>query len=421
MIYIKKLAIPLVCVLFILSLILFSKTAVEAANRGIQLWFNIVFPSLFPFFVASEILKATGFIRSAGIFLEPVMRPLFNVPGAGSFAFAMGITSGYPMGAKISKELLEEGLVNKSEAERLLAFSNNSGPLFIVGAVGTGMFGSPSIGVYLLVCHILACLTVGLLFRFYNRNQDRIRKAAYSNRQASANIRHASREGVVHRFRKSLLSPSNGLSNAGTLFGDAVRNALSLILAIGGFIILFSVIISLLLDSGLIGGLASFLSLFLNPLGIQKEIITAGLSGFFEITTGANLASKAASLITPQQLATASLIIGWAGLSVHSQVLSIISGSGIRLKPYLLGKLLQGVFAAFYTLAGLRFSWFSLPVWNPGGTEGRPPLYPAWLQSWSSSLAWLLCILIFFGGCALIGRRTGLLKKKHPGRMPGHD
>lgn len=95
-IHLRHLLLPFGCITFILLLIIFSHTAVESASKGINLWLNIVFPSLFPFFVASEILYRTGFIKSLGILLEPIMRPLFNVPGCGSFALAMGITSGYP-------------------------------------------------------------------------------------------------------------------------------------------------------------------------------------------------------------------------------------------------------------------------------------------------------------------------------------
>lgn len=60
------------------------------------------------------------------------MRPLFNVPGEGSYALLMGIVSGYPIGAKIIVNLKEKGICNKIEAERLLAFTNNSSPLFII-------------------------------------------------------------------------------------------------------------------------------------------------------------------------------------------------------------------------------------------------------------------------------------------------
>ena len=166
-IYLKSLVLPLVCITFILMLIIFSDTAVKSAGSGLNLWFNVVFPSLFPFFVASEILYRTGFIKAIGILLEPIMRPLFNVPGCGSFAFAMGITSGYPVGAKITASMREEKLLSKTESERLLSFTNNSGPLFIIGAVAVGMFKMPELGLLLLACHIHASITVGILFRFY--------------------------------------------------------------------------------------------------------------------------------------------------------------------------------------------------------------------------------------------------------------
>lgn len=63
------------------------------------------------------------------------MKPLFNVPGEGAFPLIMGIISGYPVGAKIVTNFRKENICTKEEAERLLTFTNNSGPLFIIGTV----------------------------------------------------------------------------------------------------------------------------------------------------------------------------------------------------------------------------------------------------------------------------------------------
>ena len=82
------------------------------------------------------------------------------MPGVGSFAFIMGIISGYPVGAKIVANFKEQGLCTDVEAERLLSFTNNSGPLFIVGTVGIGFFADTKTGFLLLFTHILACITV---------------------------------------------------------------------------------------------------------------------------------------------------------------------------------------------------------------------------------------------------------------------
>ncbi|MGB9904069.1 MAG: nucleoside recognition domain-containing protein, partial [Desulfotomaculales bacterium] len=78
------------------------KTVYQGALTGLNLWWNIVFPSLLPFFIICEILLSLGIVHFLGVLLEPVMRPLFNVPGAGSFVLAVGYTSGYPIGAMIT-------------------------------------------------------------------------------------------------------------------------------------------------------------------------------------------------------------------------------------------------------------------------------------------------------------------------------
>lgn len=383
-IYARQLALPLLCTLFIACLILFSKTAVVAASKGINLWFGIVFPSLFPFFAASEILSATGFIKAAGLLLEPVMRPLFNVPGCGSFALAMGITSGYPVGARITCELREKGAVTKTEAERLLAFTNNSGPLFIVGAVATGMYKAPSLGLFLLGCHILACLTVGVLFRYYKKE-----KSCKNNGYHKLNLK---------KFKQELISTHEGKSiNIGTVFGDAIRNSVSLILLIGGYIVLFSVIINLLLETGLIRHIADIMSILLAPFGLSSDMITGVISGFFEITTGTNLVSSIKGIPVGQQFAATSLIIGWAGLSVHSQVLGIVSKTDISIKPYLFGKLLQGIFAAVYTWAGIQFLGLDIPVSIPVSGGGLPAVPVIWQNSFLSSCLYLLVTLAVFG------------------------
>jgi sporulation integral membrane protein YlbJ len=384
-IYLKNLLFPFLCICFILLLILFSSTAVEAASNGIRLWLYVVFPSLFPFFVASQFLSRTGFVKAAGVLLEPVMRPIFNVPGCGSFAFAMGISSGYPTGAKITADLREEGMITKLEAERLLTFTNNSGPLFIIGAVAVGMFSSRNLGIFLLCCHIAACVTVGFLFRYYGKKRESIVK-----RKAGS---------ALTRFRNELRQGSVGMDNLGSCFGEAIRDSVSLILNIGGFIIFFSVIIRLLSDTGIISFFSNAVAFLMQPLGVDKNIITACISGIFEITSGASLVSKAVGSTPEQQIIAVSMIIGWAGLSVHSQVISIISKTDISIKPYLLGKCLQGVFAAAYAWIGSKilFSPDTIPTFSQAPvTQAK-----SWYYYLAVSSRNLLATVVFLAVCVL--------------------
>lgn len=396
---IKKLALPACALFFILCLVFFSDVAVNAALKGINLWFNIVFPSLFPFFVASELLNRTGFVRAMGVLLQPVMQPLFNVPGYGSFAFLMGITSGYPVGAKITADLRESKLLSRSQAERLLAFSNNSGPLFIIGAVSVGMFRMPEAGLFLLGCHILACITVGIILGLYSRRREKAGKISSRN--------------LWKRFREELLhSRDNANASFGTIFGEAVKNSISLILAIGGFIILFSVIINLLLSTGLMNTLAQFLSYPLQFVGISQDVITSILCGTFEITTGTNIISRATDASLAQRLAGASFILGWAGLSVHAQVVSITSRTDIRIKTYLLGKFMQGCIAAFYTWLGIQIAGPLLFKAKPAFAQGLNPPELSWQDYLMASFTGLSIALIGMGILALISLGINVLSHR---------
>lgn len=398
-IYLKNLTLPILGALFILALILFSETSVNAALKGIRLWLDIVFPSLFPFFVASEILNSTGFVRTAGILLEPVMRPLFKVPGCGSFALAMGITSGYPVGARITCSLLENGDISKPEAERLLAFTNNSGPLFIVGAVATGMYGIPSLGLFLLACHIAAAFAVGILLGLFNNR---------------GNIKHPQKkEKAIKKLRNELLlMRSRKTTNTGTIFGNAVKNSVSLIIAIGAFIIFFSVVINLLLEAKIIGFLANLLALILSPAGISSDMISAVLSGFFEITTGTSLANNVLNAPIAMKLSFTSLIIGWAGLSVHSQVYSITGSTGISMKPYFLGKFLQGVIAAVFTWIGMQFEFFKTLANSPVLSSEQMTASAGWQNVLANSLIYLAFVILIYGLFSLGAIVSKSFKKK---------
>ena len=82
-----------------------SKTDIPSSIKGLDAWWSIVFPALLPFFIMSELLIGLGVVNFLGVLLEPVMRLLFNVPGAGAFVLAMGYTSGAPIGTLLTVNL----------------------------------------------------------------------------------------------------------------------------------------------------------------------------------------------------------------------------------------------------------------------------------------------------------------------------
>src|SRR5690606_28405553 len=118
--HLKTILFGTVAAFLVLSLLLYPEQAFDSALKGLKIWWDVVFPALLPFFIASEIPMGFGVVHFMGVLLEPFMRPLFRVPGAGAFVMAMGLASGYPIGAKLTARLREQKLVSRSEGERLV-------------------------------------------------------------------------------------------------------------------------------------------------------------------------------------------------------------------------------------------------------------------------------------------------------------
>ena len=159
----KRNILPIIFILLDFGLVMFSKENLISAKNGLILWVNNVVPSLFPFFVITELISNTNIIYYIGRICDKIMRPLFDVPGECAFAFIMGLISGYPTGGRIVASLREQDLCTKDEGDRMLAFTNNSSPLFIISFVGISLFGDTKTGILLLCTHILAGITVGIL------------------------------------------------------------------------------------------------------------------------------------------------------------------------------------------------------------------------------------------------------------------
>lgn len=128
----KRNILPFAFVIIAICLVIFSRSNLAAATNGLTLWATCIVPSLFPFFVIANLLSHTKVVNFIGKLLDKSMRPVFNVPGIGGFAFVMGLISGYPVGAKVVSDFRENGLVTKDEGERLLAFTNNSRSTFYI-------------------------------------------------------------------------------------------------------------------------------------------------------------------------------------------------------------------------------------------------------------------------------------------------
>ena len=265
-------------------LLLCSADAAQAVRDALALCAQSVIPALFPFFVVSSLFIDLGCAAVLGRSLAPIMHRLFGVSGAGGTAFLLGIIGGYPVGGRTAGELYRSGQCEREECERLLAFCNNAGPSFILGIAGLGCFGSVRVGAWLYLIHVGAAVMVGLLFRSTSRQMGRPEKTE------------------TPRWADALI--------------QAVRGGAMSMVNICAFVVFFLVI----------------LRLFSRFTGIQHGAIL----GIVEMTNGIlRLANDRRGFIW------AAGLLGWGGLSVHCQTAAVLSGSGLSLKRYFIGKALQ--------------------------------------------------------------------------------
>ncbi|MFD2616983.1 sporulation integral membrane protein YlbJ [Terrilactibacillus laevilacticus] len=326
------------------TMITHPQVSVDASIRGLKLWWDVVFPSLMPFFILSELMIAFGIVSFMGVLFEPIMRPLFRIPGVGGFVFVMGIVSGFPAGAKISTRLYEEKKLTKTEAERLASFTNFSNPLFIFGVIAIGFFHQASLGIIFALSHYLGNLTVGLIMRFYKSNE------------TTTNTRHSEKKifilfkafQTMHEERLRKQKPF------GKLLGDAVHNSVTTLLMIGGFIILFSVLNQMLMQIRWDRAIQLILHSGLHLIHFSPEFSKSIIPGIFEITIGAQQISEVSGPLI-QKVILVSMILGFCGLSIQAQVMSILSEANLSAKPFLIGRLIHALSSGIFAFILFHF------------------------------------------------------------------
>lgn len=323
----------LLCILFLtLCMLLYPEAAYQGACNGIHTWATHLLPSLLPFFIAANLLISLGFVQFLGVLLEPVMRPLFRLPGEAGLAVALGFTSGFPMGAVLTASLYEQNLCTENEAARLAAFTNNSSPLFLLIAVPVSMLHMPQIGILLLSAHYTANIIIGIILRF---------TAVKTNYTPSHRHPHI----LIHAITQMRQYQKEHVHSIGSILGQAIQKGLSGIFNIGGFVLFFSVLLSMLNTSGLFQVIDNLFQLLLGILHISPQLSGALASGLFEMTLGAQNAAECETDLL-MQLMVISFILGWSGLSIQAQVCSILSAQQISAKMYCLCRPLQGILAA---------------------------------------------------------------------------
>ena len=302
----------------ILCLVLVPAEAIESARYGLSLCAELIVPSLLPFFITSALLVRLGVPQTLGRLLAPLARRLWGVSGAAASAFFTGIGGGYPLGAQTVAELYGTGQIKKEEAERLLRFCNNSGPSFLIGVIGIGLFSSRAAGLLLYGIHVSSAVLVGVLSR---------------------------RGGAVNDV--VLPAPEIGIAEA--LVG-AVRQAVSAVLGVCGFVVCFCVLSGLLEALGVWNITAAFLS---RLTGADVQDLRALLIGMLELSSG--IGALRALPPSRARFVLTAFLCGWGGLSVQFQTMAVLSETDLDARGHWIGRCLSALFSALLATAVCRF------------------------------------------------------------------
>ena len=266
--------------------------------NGTLLFATKILPVLLPFFFLTRILMQLPTTQKICKLFNPLCNKFFNISGMGAFIFFMGLLCGYPMGAKLTADSFEQGVIDESEAKRITTLVSTSGPMFIVGTVGAGFMFSAKVGAIVFFSHMLGAVFNGMLFSKIGKTK-------------------------VQQTKTLPLKKTNS-----NLLASSAQDALQSVLMVGVYIILFFL----------------FIEIFLSTFHITNPIATSLLSGIIEITRGTLEISKN---ISSTYLATVLLtfIISLGGISVHAQSLIFLNKCNISYKFFILQKLSHSVFS----------------------------------------------------------------------------
>ncbi len=324
-----------------LSLLLCSPPCSEGVKKGLYLGSEKAQPAQFPFFVASALLVRSGLTDKLSSFFAKPLSAVYRLPPETAPILILGLTGGYPVGAATAAELVSHNAASPDDAARANLFCNCASPGFCVGLVGLGVFGNAKTGAVLYGIHILSALLTGLIC---SRN---------------------------HEIRSSL--PVNKeLHNESfpSAFCGAVTKSASTALDVTAFLVMFSVLISLLRPV-----------LGMIPFG-------PALVGILELTNGL---LRLPMLPAPVRLSLVSFLLGFGGLAVHFQVRAVSAPCGLPVNGFTEAKLLHGSIASVITILVYRASPSALETFLPS-PQTTTFMFPLW------ALTILLSALAFFSG-----------------------
>ncbi len=306
----KALPLSLIICFFICCLVINPQRYIQSIFSGMLLFAKNVAPALFPFFFFTKLLTGLGGASALGKALKKPVSKLYNAPQESGYILVMSLISGYPIGAKLISDFYENGNFTIDNCKKVSSFTSTSGPLFVVGTVGTLMLSSPKAGYVLFLCHALGALINGLIYR--GRKSE----------------------------NKLMSMPST--QDDDNLLNKSITSSILSVLVVGGYIAIFSMIIDIAIDLKIVDGLAFLLAKPLSLFNLSPQIAEATIISFIEITRGCQTFAQSGVSIKIILPFIAGLL-SFGGLSITFQSLTFLKSCKVKTSYYMLVKLTQAI------------------------------------------------------------------------------
>ena len=294
----------LIIIFLLINILIHPNYVSSSTSLAFDIWKNNLFPFLFPMFVISEVMISLNAIDIFSNLGNNIITKLFKVKKEGTFILIMSMLSGFPSSAKYINSMYEKGILNDNDASKILMFTHFSNPLFIIGTISSTFLGNIKLAKLIFLSHYLTNILIGIMFRNYNpiKKENNLSSFKYINTKEQP-------------------------KNLGKVLGASIINSINTLLLILGTISIFLLITTILNSTINLGNTGN-----------------AIINGIIEMSQGLKYVSMLEiSLHLKTTLSV--MIISFGGLSVHLQVMSILSNTKVKYLPFLLSRIIHALIA----------------------------------------------------------------------------
>lgn len=333
--FVKNIICVFLCVSVVTVLFLFPEYCTKGIKNGIDICVEMLIPSLFPYMVLSSFMIRSGSMNGICRFFGKPFGRLTGLPPECLTAVLFSIIGGYPVGAKCVSLLFKDGIIDRIQSRRMMYYCVCSGPAFLLTAVGCLLIGSPTAGAILYFSQLISTFIVMIVVGYIQKNKQS----------------EKTKQQISQRINNSGISES---------FVQSVNDGASAMTGMCSMVLLFSMLIGILEYSGAINYISGLLSGLGAPVWIHSLFY-----GLLEVSIGCKAVHDSTA-----PLWVYSAVVGFGGMCVHFQILSLTSAFRLEILRYLIARVINSVISSFISIILCELFFIAKPAMAlPGGYD----------------------------------------------------